>query len=79
MSHQGDKDKDIPQWLEITFEKKKKKVELPKVTLQQAIIEEPRKVKKPKVIHHLLRIGFGEVVADVVVPLHTKGKASPKY
>lgn len=32
--HEGDKDKDVPQWLEFTFEKKKRKVVLPKVTLQ---------------------------------------------
>lgn len=32
--HEGDKDKDVPQWLNFSFEKKKSKVVLPKVTLQ---------------------------------------------
>ncbi|XP_059070820.1 uncharacterized protein LOC131860423 [Cryptomeria japonica] len=32
--HEGDKDKDAPQWLDFTFERKKSKVVLPKVTLQ---------------------------------------------
>lgn len=32
VSHQGEKDEDIPQWLKLNFEKKKK-IELPNVTL----------------------------------------------
>lgn len=32
--HEGDKDKDVPQWLELTFKKKKRKLVLPKVALQ---------------------------------------------
>lgn len=58
VSHEGDKDKDVPQWVEFTFEKKRRKVVLPKVTLQREITEEPRKVKKPKTMHHLLRTGL---------------------
>lgn len=34
MPHKGEKDKDVPQWLDFTFKKKKRKAELPKVTLQ---------------------------------------------
>lgn len=48
VSHQGDKDVDIPQWLEFTFGKKKRKEELSKVTLQQVITEELAKDKKLK-------------------------------
>lgn len=66
--HEGHKDKDVPQRLEFTFNKNKRKVVLPKVTLQQTIMEEPRKVKKDKTVNHLSR-SFGEVVADIVVPL----------
>lgn len=69
MSHQGDKDEDISKWLEFTFEKKKRKAELPKVSLQQVIIEEPPKAKKLKTVHHLSKMGSGEVIVDVGVPL----------
>lgn len=30
-------------------------------------------------MHHLSRIGSGEVVADVAVPLQAEGQGSPKY
>lgn len=79
VSHQGDKDQEILQWLEFTFKKKKKKEEFPKVTLQQVIMEEPPKGKRPKIVHHLSRTGSGEVVVDVAVPLKAEGQASPKY
>lgn len=78
MPHEGEKDKDVPQWLNFTF-KKKKKVVLPKVTLQQAIIEEPRKTKRARTVHHLSRIGSGEVIVDVAVPTQAEGQDSPKY
>lgn len=52
---------------------------LPKVTLQWAITEEPRKVKKAKTVHHLSRTGYGQVVADVVVTLQAEGQSYPKY
>ncbi|XP_059077905.1 uncharacterized protein LOC131876503 [Cryptomeria japonica] len=39
VSHQGDKDQDIPHWLEFTFEKKNRKEDLPKVTLQKLEIQ----------------------------------------
>lgn len=79
VSYQGDKDEDIPQWLEFTFGKKKRKAELPEVTLQQVITEEPPKVKKLKTIHHLSKIDSGEVTADVAVPHEVEGQVSPKY
>lgn len=79
VSHQGDKDEDMPQWLEFTFEKKKRKEELPQVTLQQVITEEPPKAKKIKTVHHLSKTGSSEVIADVAVPLQVEGQASPKY
>lgn len=66
--HQDDKDDDIPQWLEFTFGKKKRKAKLSKVTLQQVITEEPPKAKKLKIVHHLSKTSSGEVIIDVVVP-----------
>lgn len=76
--HEGEKDKDVPQWLKFTFEKKEKVV-LPKVTLQQAITEESWKTKKAKIVHHLSRIESGEVIADVAAPTQAEGQDSPKY
>lgn len=75
--HEGEKDKDVPQWLNFTFEKKKKVV-LPKVTLQQAITEEPRKTNRAKTMHHLLRTCSSEVIADVAIPTQVEGQDSPK-
>lgn len=68
VAHEGYKDEDTPQWLSQIFEKKKKVV-LPKITLQQEIIEEPRKTKKANTIHHLSRVTPSEVITDIESPI----------
>lgn len=50
-----------------------------KLILQQAIIEELKKTKKDKTIHHLSRTGSSEVIVDILTPVETKREDPLKY
>lgn len=63
-----DMDEGTPQWLTFTFNKKQKMV-LSKLSLQQAITEEPKKTKKAKTINHLSRTSSGEVIVNIMSPM----------
>lgn len=79
--HGEEKDDNLPQWLNFTF-KKKEKVVLLNSTLQQAIIESPRRAKRAKTIHHLSRTDSRDVIASIATPVpDSEGQphVTPRY
>lgn len=72
----GEQDDSMPRWLNFTF-KKKSKVILLDITLQEAIIEFARRIKRVRMIHHLSKMDSGDVITDIVVPVKML-KVQPK-
>lgn len=76
----GEQDDSMPQWLNFTF-KKKSKVILQNITLQEAIIKSPRRVKRARMIH-LSRMDSGDIIVDIATPVQDvegSSQATPRY
>ncbi|XP_059068859.1 uncharacterized protein LOC131859285 [Cryptomeria japonica] len=64
----GKQDSNVPRWLGFNFERKRKIV-LSKVTLQDVMVETPKKRKRENNLHHLIRNESGEVLASIATPM----------